>query len=159
MAIILNQTDFVADYSFQFDGVNNSTWVQDIDVYEKLYLIQIMGQSLYNAFETNPGDARWDDLKDPFVLDGRNCRGLKKCLLAFVYSELIRSDGVKNAKSSNKTKGEVNIQADIQGNYARSYNAGCTDAHLIQNKIQGDLTAFPEFSHCDVLFFKKVMPW
>lgn len=140
MGILINITDFeFGDYRFQINNNANDRledyYNEQIDMLEKLWLKTIMGEQLADEFIADPNEARWNLIKEPFTYHSRQCKGLKHCLIALVYSELIKSGGVYSSQSVQKVKAEVFQGVNIQANYARAYNDGVEQAEMIRRRL------------------------
>lgn len=134
MAILLSLDDFKVDYHIQFQN-NKSIWQSRLDTYEELELRKLLGEDLYNDFNTNPLDPKFNDIKKPFISDGYECRGLQLCILSFVYCRLIKHNGIYMPQSAQAVRGETVQKVDIQENYARAWNSGVYDAVAIASKM------------------------
>lgn len=136
MGILVNIEDFDQGlYRFDFNDFNESAFEELMNVSEKLWIKTIMGEKLGDEFILDPTEPRWNKIKEPFIHHVKHCYGLKACLLAFVYSDLIKSDGIYSANSAQKVKSEVMQSVDIQMNFARAYNNGVLQAKMIRRKL------------------------
>lgn len=145
--ILIDLKDFAqGDYRYQFNDYNESYYIDHISVLEKLWIKVILGEKLGSEFISDPSEVRWNKIKDPFILHNRKCFGLKYTLVAFIYSDLVKSDGVYSPQSAQKVKAETNISVDIQANYSRGYNDGVTNAELIRHKLRMHHDLF-EYAH------------
>lgn len=136
MGILVNINDYGQQpYQFQVNASNRDSIEDFIDVSEKLWIKTILGETLGDEFINDPLEARWNKIKEPFVIHDRHCYGLKSCLVAFIYTDLIKRDGVYSAQGATKVKSEVNQGVDIQMNFAQAYNDGVNQARMIRHKL------------------------
>lgn len=151
MGILINVSDFDHGlYRVDFNDFNEVAMTDLMEVSEKLWIKTILGETLGSEFITDPNEARWNKIKEPFVYGAKHCYGLKACLLAFVYSDLIKSDGIYSANSAQKVRSEVMQDIDIQMNYARGYNDGVMQARLIRRKLHLHRHEwFVNYNHCE----------
>lgn len=161
MAIILDLKDFVIDYQIQFPEPQEAEWLNRLEIHEELQLKKLFGDVLFEQFKIDPNATRWNLIKSPFIdSKGRMCRGLKFCILAFVYCDLTKYGGVYTPKQASKIKSEVTTQVDLQSNMMRAYNGGVDDARLIRERIRKENVIFPEYQHESFCHeYLKMQPW
>lgn len=162
MAIILELKDFVIDYQIQFPEPQEGEWNARLDLYEELQLKKLFGDVLFAQFKADPNATKWGQIKAPFVdRKGKMCRGLKFCILAFVYCDLTKYGGTYTPKQASKVKSEVTNAVDLQQNMMRAYNSGVNDALMIREKLRKESVIFPEFQEnmgfCHE--YLKMQPW
>ena len=162
MANILDISDFSSgENQINHNGYasNNLQWY--IDKYEREYLIDLLGVTLYNLFIADlsggvPQSAIYTEIFEPIatVIDSKNLvnRGMKEMLKGFVYFHYVRDDmfkqtptGAKASKSDNSTNVTL-TSLNIQGRF----NDSVDDFRVIQEYIKENETDYPTFLGVDL---------
>tara|TARA_R110002050_G_scaffold12524_7_gene41072 strand:- start:14716 stop:15228 length:513 start_codon:yes stop_codon:yes gene_type:complete len=98
---ILTQADFTGKYALS-QGMYSTTKITDyIDIYEKKYLIDLLGVDLYNLFDADlvagsgtPTEARFLVIWNALTFDYSNCvyisDGIKEMLKGYIYYEFLK---------------------------------------------------------------------
>lgn len=157
MALLIDLTDFVGQYQFQFQN-NTAYWEDFITTQEELNLIKLFGQDLYNKLKLNPADSDFDPLKEPYYKFGFESRGLKTCLIAFVYCALVEHNGVYSPQGVTKVKTEVGSAVDATENYSRAWNGGVYDAKAIRHQLCEGVSGLEDYCF-DYKYILKQYLW
>lgn len=156
MAILLTLTDFVGQYQFQFQN-NTAYWQNVIDVEEEIALKKLFGDSLFAKLQTNPADPDFVPIMQPYFKNDFESRGLKTCILAFVYCKLISSNGVYSPQGVTKVKSEVSSPVDATENYSRAHNEGVHDALAIRHQLRDGITGLEDYDVCYKYILKQYL--
>lgn len=162
MANILDITDFSSGQNqINHNGYANSNLQWYIDKYEREYLIDLLGVTLYNLFVADlsggvPQSAIYEDIYNPIatVIGDENLvnRGMKEMIKGFVYFHYVRDDmfkqtptGAESSKSDNST-GVTLTSLNIQGRINNSVD----DYKVIREYIRENETDYPTFLGVDL---------
>ena len=156
MAIILDKKDFVGEYQFQFSN-NIAYWDNVINIQEELALKKLFGDALFTKLKTDPNDVDFAPLFAPYINGEFESRGLKTCILAFVYSQLIISNGVYAPNGVSKVKSEVTEAVYATENYSRAVNSAIYDAWAIRNQLQNGVSGLEDYNFCYNYILKQYL--
>jgi hypothetical protein len=145
MALIIDKSDFVGEYQFQFQN-NLSYWTNFIEIHEEIELRKLFGDVVFAKLKLNPNDVDFNPILATYYQFGIEGRGLKSCIIAFVYCKLINHNGVYSPQGVAKIRTEVGSAVYAQENYSRAYNEGVYDAHAIRHQLKQGLTGLKDYS-------------
>ena len=162
MANILEISDFDSGINtIRHNGYANSNLQWYIDKYEREYLIDLLGVTLYDLFITDlsggvPTTLIYQDIFNPIatVIGDENLvnRGMKEMLKGFVYFHYVRADmfkqtptGAKSSKSDNSSSVTL-TSLNIQGRF----NDSVDDYKVIREYIKENETDYPTFLGVDL---------
>lgn len=164
MAFILDIDDFSSGQNkILHNGYQNNDLQWYIDKYEREYLIDLLGVTLYDLFITDlsggvPVTPIYTNIFDPIatVIGDENLvnRGMKEMLKGFVFFHYVRDDmfkqtptGAKSVKSDNSNNVTL-TSMNIQGRFNDSVN----DYKVIQDYIKENDTDYHTFLGKDLSY-------
>ena len=102
MGVFVKYSDFQGSYSFAVHPNVVGMCESEITTYERIALIKIFGEDMANDLLLNATTPENLKLTDPIHVHNLNSRGLKYCLLGFIYFELNRNAGYTGTSSGTK---------------------------------------------------------
>lgn len=152
---VVSKSDFIGEYFI------SQTLYDNLDLYiakyEKKYLIQLLGASLYSLFiadlGTNPTPTAqiYKDIFEEFALDNSSCimvsEGIKKMLIQLIYFEYIRETQLQNTTNGTvKNAAELGEMKNYKNNILRAYNDAVETSYNIQWFINDRKLSYPTFN-------------
>jgi hypothetical protein len=161
MSLILN-SDFIGKYELSLTQYNTDLIDAYIAKYERVYLTQLLGVTLYDLFQAEiainnpPIEPIYKVIYDPLQFDDnheiRTSDGMKEMLLGMIYStytldnqQMQTPNGVASNKNENAT--HLNINAIT----ASRFNEGVFSYETIQRYIRLNISDYPTFNGQDQL--------
>lgn len=159
MASIVQTSDFVGEY--KVSQTRFTELALYITKYEKYYLLRMMGASLYDLFKADltpttpqiPQTARFENIFNPFnsiptlAPSLYISEGIKQMLVEFIYFHYVRESGNYNTITGqviNNNENSTNIPY-VGFNLIDVYNQGICNYNVIQEFIEADFDAYPEY--------------
>ena len=158
MAKIIQTSDFKGRYSIAKNGYSEDGIQEYIDYYEPIYITQLLGAELGEAFLddiTNgaPVDPLFLVLFDPFRVDDNNCirvsDGIKQMLLGFCFFEITNKaiDAKRNlAGNTRDVQDNAMSLSQIGAQLWKWYNVSAETAQNIQWYICENDEDYPTFN-------------
>lgn len=145
MSVYIQISDFKAQSNVAKDKFTKNDLQDYIDKFEVIYLQDLLGAELYEAFATDfaidgtkPTDPKFTEIWEAFAKDDScgviRSEGMKELLSLFIYFEYLRDQPVKN----NISGPQHNVQANSeqaewnQTNIFTNYNEGVSTYYAIQ---------------------------
>lgn len=164
MANILNISDFSSGINIiRHNGYQDTTLQWYIDKYERKYLIDLLGVTLYDLFVADisggvPTTPIYTDIFEPIatVIQDENLvnRGMLEMLKGLVYFHYVRDDmfkqtptGAKSVKSDNSTSVTLTSM-----NIQERFNDSVDDYKVIQEYIRENSVDYPTFLGKDLKY-------
>ena len=167
MSHIITISDLNGRFSIPRNNYTEDKLSEQIDFFEKKYLIELLGSDLYDAFISDlssgiPQTQIYLDIFNSFSIDEDrgilSSHGIKSMLLHFIYFEIISDFSAKLTLSGvqkNNSDNSSNI-TDVQSGKWRHYNYGVESYRAIQKYICDNPDDYPEFNGVGKLWFSFI---
>ena len=144
---LLSEQDFIGFLALDFDAYTNfNVWQQQV---EKKVLTELYGKAMYEDYEANPTDAKYQALTD----GSDTLPTTKDVILGFFYFYYVR-----NTQSNHTTIGSVvalaeNADQDYKGSTVKStsaWNTSLQNYDLQAQYVAADKTTYDKYTETKV---------